>query len=96
MAIAGIVVTGLRERMAEISKQMEGVPGLTEMHPVDDGGKWAAVLEAPSEHMETALSDLKDMEGVLTVDLAFLSYEDDLTDRGAIPCPPHKPRRRTA
>lgn len=95
MAIAGIVVTGLRERMAEIRKQMEGVPGLTEIHPAD-GPKWAAVLEAPSEHMETALSGLKDIEGVLTVDLAFLSYEDDLADRGAIPCPPRKPRRRTA
>lgn len=95
MAIAGIVVTGLREQMAETRKRLEGVPGLAEIHPMDDA-KWAAVLEAPSESMETALSDLKDIEGVLTVDLAFLSYEDDLADRGTIPCPPHKPRRRTA
>lgn len=94
MAIAGVLVMGLRERMTEIRRQMEATPGITAIRATNDDGKWAAVLEAPSENMEAALSALKKMEGVLTVDLAFLSYEDDLTDRGTIICPPHKPRKK--
>lgn len=94
MAIAGVLVMGLREQMAEIRRQMEATRGITAIRATNDDGKWAAVLEAPSENMEAALSALKEMEGVLAVDLAFLSYEDDLTDRGTIICPPRKPRKK--
>jgi hypothetical protein len=43
--------------------------------------------------MEDEISRLLAWEGVLTVDIALLSYEDEVAEGREIRCPPHKPRK---
>ena len=75
----------------------EALSADTKITDVRSGGepcRLAAVLEAPSQDMEDELSRLLAWEGVLTVDIALLSYEDEVAAGGEIRCPPHKPRKR--
>ena len=67
---------------------------ITDVCPGGEPCRLAAVLEAPSQTMEDELSRLLAWEGVLSVDIALLSYEDEVAAGGQIQCPPHKPRKR--
>ena len=68
---------------------------ITDVRPGGEPCRLAAVLEASSRDMEDELSRLLAWEGVLTVDIALLSYEDEVSEGREIQCPPHKPRKRT-
>ena len=92
MAIAGIVVTGTEPVGPGMLEGLRAVPGLGDLRRTEDPRKLAAVFEAPSEAMQAGLTGIEALDGVLTVELAFLSYEDDLEERGAIGCPPHRRR----
>ena len=66
---------------------------ISDVCPGGEPCRLAAVLEASSRDMEDELSRLLAWEGVLTVDIALLSYEDEVAAGGEIQCPPHKPRK---
>ena len=68
---------------------------ITELRPAGESCRIAAVLETSSWDMEDELSRLLAWDGVLTVDIALLSYEDEVAAGGDIPCPPHRPRKRS-
>jgi nitrate reductase NapAB chaperone NapD len=96
MAIAGLVLLTTPEARSAVLEALQAETGITEVKPGEEPCRIAAVLEAPSGDMEEALSRLLAWEGVLTVDIAFLSYEDEVEEGKAIRCPPHKPRKYAA
>jgi len=94
MAIAGLVLLTTREARNAVWDALLAAKNITELRPGGDFCRLAAVLEAPARDMEEELLRLREWEGVLTVDIALVSYEDELADGGEIACPPHKPRKR--
>ncbi|MDR2694937.1 MAG: transcription initiation protein [Deltaproteobacteria bacterium] len=93
MAIAGLVLLTTTEACAAVLNALQADTRITDAKPGGEPCRLAAVLEAPSQDMEDELSRLRAWEGVLAVDIALLSYEDELADGGEIRCPPHKPRQ---
>jgi nitrate reductase NapAB chaperone NapD len=93
MAIAGLVLLTTQESCAAVWEALQAATNITELRPGGEPGRFAAVLEAPSRDMEDELLRLRALEGVLTVDIALLSYEDELADGLEIQCAPHKPRK---
>ena len=96
MAIAGLVVLTTSEARHAVWGALLAEPKITDVSQGGDPCRLAAVLEAPSGDMEDALACLLAWEGVLTVDIALLSYEDEVAEGREIRCPPHKPRKRAA
>lgn len=92
MAIVGLVIMGLVESMCDIRAALERAPDVMEVQPTEDVARLAAVLETGAGKVEATMSRMLTWEGVLSVDLAYVSYEDDLED-GGITCPPRKPRK---
>ena len=96
MAIAGVVVLTTREDCHAVLEALRADAKISDVRIGGEPCKLAAVLEAPSQDMEDELSRLLAWEGVLTVDIALLSYEDEVAEGGEIRCPPHKPRKCAA
>ena len=96
MAIAGLVLLTTPEARSAVLDALLTETGITDVQPGGDPCRIAAVLEAPARNMEDELSRLLAWEGVLTVDIALLSYEDEVEEGGAISCPPRKPRKCAA
>jgi len=96
MAIAGLVVLTTRDACGAVRDALQSAENITDLRPGGDDCRLAAVLEAPAADMEDELARLREWEGVLAVDIALLSYEDELEDGGEIPCPPRKQRKRAA
>ena len=94
MAIAGVVLLTTQEGSHSVLEALRADAKITDVRPGGEPCKLAAVLEAPSQDMEDELSRLLAWEGVLTVDIALISYEDEVAAGGEIRCPPHKPRKR--
>ena len=94
MAIAGLVLMTTPEGYQAVLEALSADAKITEVRRVEDPCKLAAVLEAPSQDMEDEISRLLSWEGVLTVDIALLTYEDELAEGKEIQCPPHKSRKR--
>ena len=96
MAIAGLVLLTTQEAYHSVLEALSAEAKITDVRPVGESCKLAAVLEAPSQDVEDELSRLLAWEGVLTVDIALLSYEDEVAEGKEIRCPPHKPRKWAA
>jgi len=96
MAIAGLVLLTTPEGHQPVWEALSADAKITDVRPGGEACKLAAVLEAPSENMEDELARLLAWEGVLTVDIALLSYEDEVAEGREIRCPPHKPRKCAA
>jgi nitrate reductase NapAB chaperone NapD len=96
MAIAGLVLLTTPESCGLVQEALQAATNITELRPGGEPCRLAAVLEAPSRDMEDELSRLRAWEGVLTVDIALLSYEDELGEGLKIQCPPYKPRKCAA
>lgn len=95
MAIVGLVVMGLAEHMEHIRALLDSEPDVVEVQSTKDATRLAVVLETGADKVEGAMSHMLTWDGILTVDLAYVSYEDDL-EAGGIACPPHsahKPRK---
>jgi len=96
MAIAGLVLLTTQDACVAVRDALQAAENITDLHSGGDACRLAAVLEAPAAAMEDELARLREWEGVLAVDIALLSYEDELEDGGEISCPPRKPRKRAA
>jgi nitrate reductase NapAB chaperone NapD len=93
MAIAGLVLLTTPEARDAVREASLAASNITDVRPGGDFCRLAAVLEAPSRDMEDEMSRILAWEGVLTVDIALLGYEDELAEGGEIQCPPRKPRK---
>lgn len=93
MAVVGLVVLCEQEKVEAVAQQLAGYPCVDDVMLADESFKLAAVLETDSDKVESALKELLLWDGVLTVDVAFVSYEDELSAGKNIKCPPHEPRK---
>ncbi|WP_051257781.1 hypothetical protein [Desulfovibrio cuneatus] len=93
MAITGLVITPVGGQEAAVVASLAALPYISALEPIEDTGRFAAVLEAPMLELETTVNEVLALEGVVSVELALLTCEDELGEEGTIPCPPHKPRK---
>jgi len=93
MAIAGLVLMTTQEAYRQVWDSLLEEAKILEIRSGGEPCKLAVVLEASSQDMEDELSRLLACEGVLTVDIALLSYEDEMAEGKEIKCPPHKLRK---
>ena len=93
MAIAGLLIMAEAAHAAAVQERLRAEPDVVEVRATEDPARLAVVLETASDRVEAAMTALLQWEGVLAVDMAFVSYEDDLDATGGIACPPHKPRK---
>ena len=92
MAIAGIVVSSLREHLKPLCSELRATRGVLEVQEVPGADKLAVVLESPSRTLQGYLEYVNGLPHVLALDVAFINYEDDMDSQGHMPCPPHRPR----
>lgn len=90
MAVAGLVIMTVREAFAAVREQLTAHPQMTDIESMEEQCKVVAVLETDADKVEQSMTQCLGWEGVLSVDLAFISYEDELAAGKGIPCPPHK------
>ena len=96
MAIAGLLLLTTSEASGTVLEALLTETGITDVQPGRDPCRIAAVLEAPAREMENELSRLLAWEGVLTVDIALVSYEDEIEEGEEIVCSSCKPRKCAA
>lgn len=82
MAIAGLLVHTLKDRLLEVEAAFQGMAGLT-TYGAYEGQYLVVVAEAPSGKLEDLVERLQDQEGVLTVYTTYVTIEDELGDAPA-------------
>lgn len=92
MAVAGLVIMTVGDAFAVVRERLAMRPDITDVELMEEECKLVVVLETASDRVEKAMAECLAWEGVLTVDLAFISYEDELAAGKEILCPPHKAR----
>jgi nitrate reductase NapAB chaperone NapD len=95
MAIAGIVVLTTEERAQAVAERLRAEPRIADVRASGDPRSLAAVLEVSSRDMEAEMTRILRWEGVLAVQPAMISYEDELERGEKIACPPFLKRRGT-
>lgn len=88
MAVAGLVLMTTLEGFGAVRGQLAVQVGICDVEALEEDCKLVAVLEADSDKVEGIMSDMLGWEGVLTVDVAFISYEDELDAGKELRCPP--------
>lgn len=79
MPVAGLVVCFLPEKLEEVKGRLENLPGV-EVHGWNEQGEMVVVYEGETlEEMEREIKDWpKRIDGVLSVNVAYLNVEDEL------------------
>lgn len=93
MAVAGLVIMTVGDAFETVRGQLAAHPQMTDVEAMKEQCKLVTVLETDADKVEHTMTQCLGWEGVLTVDLAFISYEDELAAGKDIPCPPHKARK---
>lgn len=92
MAIAGVVLTVTLGHQGEAGEALKAFPGVIEVQAVEEI-KLAAVLESPSERLQSDLEALSELPHVIQLDVVYVNYEDDMDSSGHMACPPNCGRR---
>jgi len=79
MAIAGLLVHTLKDRLLEVEAALQSMPGFT-TYGTHEGQFIVVVAEAPADKLEGLVEGLEDQEGVLTVYTTYVTIEDELED----------------
>jgi|WetSurMetagenome_2_1015567.scaffolds.fasta_scaffold125483_3 nitrate reductase NapAB chaperone NapD len=79
MAIAGLLVHTLKDRLLEVEAALKTRPGFT-TYGTHEGQFIVVVAEAPAEELEDRVEALKNLPGVLTVYTTYVTIEDELGD----------------
>jgi nitrate reductase NapAB chaperone NapD len=77
MAIAGLLVHTLKDRLLEVEAALKAAPGLT-TYGTYENQFIVVVAEAPAAKMENLVEGLKDRDGVLTVYTTYVTIEDEV------------------
>ncbi len=94
MPIGGFVVTVLPDHRDQVAGRVEAIEG-AEVYGWDDKGNLVVVIETEtSDDMERLVDEIKEYDGVVSVGLAYLYFEDEVEkiERGEIK--PEIPRRK--
>lgn len=87
MAIAGIYVSHAPQDQESVSGILGSFSQIVEISRVDEA-KAAAVLEMPGHELTTFLKKLSSLPPILSLELIFVNYEDDLDAEGYMRTPP--------
>jgi nitrate reductase NapAB chaperone NapD len=79
MAIAGLLVHTLRERVETVKDLISSMPEMT-IFGTREGSYIVVVAEFASEHMERKVDEIKELDGVLTVYTTYVTTEDEFGD----------------
>jgi nitrate reductase NapAB chaperone NapD len=79
MAIAGLLVHTLKDRLLEVEAAIGDMPGFT-TYGTHEGQFIVVVAEAPAGKLEGLVEGLQEREGVLTVYTTYVTIEDELGD----------------
>ncbi len=96
MAIAGITIRTTPEAYENVRERLGRAPGVADLRETGTPCILAAVLEAGADRIEDELGALSGWDGVISVGLVSVNYEDELEATGRIACPEHKPRKHGA
>lgn len=94
MTIAGLVIMGTAQSMKALKAKLMGNPSIVEIQESSEDTRIAAVVETDSDKVESFMSSLLEWDEVVTVDVAYINYEDDIEDKGHIPCPVFNAKRK--
>lgn len=94
MSIVGLVITAAPEQKETLRMALQAMSGIVDVTDTTDSMRLAVVFEAPSQEVHSELKAMQKWECVLAVDIAYLSYEDDI-DNGGIECPPFEQRQKS-
>lgn len=92
MAIAGILVQAGAAWASMVRERLAADRDICEVRTTATPGQFVAVLEADSDRVEKEFKRIRAWDGVHTVELAYLTYEDELAEGRDIRCPPWEPR----
>lgn len=84
MAIAGVVVSCLREHLLPLCSELRATRGVLEVQEVPDVDKLAVVLESSSRTLQGYLEYVNGLPHVLALDIAFINYEDDIDRKSVV------------
>jgi nitrate reductase NapAB chaperone NapD len=79
MAIAGLLVHCLKDKLGGVEARIGALPGMS-VYAKREDQYLVVVAEAPSSQMEKAVEGLENIEGVLAVYTTYVTTEDEATD----------------
>ncbi len=79
MAIAGLLVHCLSEKLAEVEASVGSMPEMTTYGAREDPYV-ITVVDAASSEMEKKVEAIEKIDGVLAIYTTFVSFEDELAD----------------
>ena len=82
MAIAGLLVHTLKEKLAAVEAALQAAPAFTTYGTYEDQ-YLVVVAQAASGKLENLVDSLKDLEGVLAVYTTYVTIEDELENAPA-------------
>ena len=94
MAIVGLVFMVSPHCTEKVQQDLLQQEGITDVQPTADSQRLVAVLEVHSDKVESGMKHLQQVPDVLSVDIAYINYEDDLEREGHIPCAPYERKRK--
>lgn len=77
MAIAGLLVHGQAEALADLERQIGAMPEMT-TYGIHQDRYVVVVAEAPGDRMEKTVEKIEDLDGVLTIYTTYVTVEDEL------------------
>lgn len=93
MAVAGLVLMTAVEDFGAVRAQLTVQAGICDVEVLEEQCKLVGVLEADSDKLEGIMTAMLAWNGVLSVDVAFINYEDELDAGKEVLCPPHVARQ---
>ncbi len=88
MAIAGLVITLVPNAPDGVMENFLKQENIIGGELTSDLNKFVAALEISADRVEKKIEKLQELENILSIDIAYINYEDDIAKNGEVPCPP--------
>jgi nitrate reductase NapAB chaperone NapD len=77
MAVAGLLVHALPDKILEVESRINTMSGMT-TYGIHQDQYLVVVAEAPGKQMEKVVEPIEAMDGVLTLYTTYLTIEDEI------------------
>lgn len=81
MAISGILIHCLNDKLENVERQVSSMEELT-TYGIHQEAYVVAVVESPSDRLEKVVKRIGELDGVLTVYTTYLTIEDEIDEEG--------------